>query len=299
MQKRETFEYSLRALFDNARWYKQMDPRTAYEANNALSRLVINFASFTPRVNDSCRLFYIGDGEVDREILDKFESEMREKNVSYNLAALIRDLNQFTPFPYWEPIHIRAPPETKTRVFKRFKQVTGIKSYEKFLEHFRLVYMRYCTFNMWTQCWTYDPEDAVPYDDKSLKRIELFGAPFNTQVDTYKFGTLFPDIDGVFGGDATYSQMVKFIQAQNEQGERFNIQIAPPNVPRILDDLVNIIPQLQHKNRVMIMFPYWTDHDAYIAISKMFSNHKIITRYVDMWTGKPVTGKAMKSTLFW
>jgi hypothetical protein len=294
--ERENF---IRAVVDESRkWYAGYDPKTKFEAKNAMGRLLINCLSFGKQAPETYRLFQ----SVDQITLDKFYSELDEKHIRYPNVDVVHMLVNYVPRSHPSSCELmRIGDPVKSRMGRRFLKRNPRLSSLDFDFAMRRVYMRYNTFDIWTQCWTFDRKlDAVPYGNPRNKTIELFGSSFNAQESTFLFGTVFPDVDKMFGGFGLYTNLIEYIFKMNKESVYFNVEINPPNVPRILDTLPQIARDLVASgNNVMAMFPHWTDHAAYIAMDDMFSNKKVVTRYFDMWTDLPVVGKSMRSSLFW
>lgn len=285
-----------------------------YEANNAFNRLVISYLTFINQ--NPYNPFFLINTENKNElvVLDKWVNEMKEKNIMYNPNGLIESINNTQTLnrnfidsdimtfekqiPY---IKDKINPLTYDRMVKKYINYNNIINNKNMEEHINyriaMVFYRYTTYDSWSQCWTLTKKDYPSFKNVAYKNIELFGSPFNTQLDTHIFGTLFPDTDKYFGGIMKYQDLANYIIQENNNGEYFNIQISPPNLENILNTLPEIVRKLKVKNNIFVMFPNWTDNKGYREIEKMFDNKKIINSYLDMWTGKEVT--ISKSALFY
>lgn len=277
-----------------------------YELNNVFGRFIISAISFGK--GTTSRLMGINDSH--NPYLEKWESEMRKIRLEPDRETLINILNHHEPI--LSPADLRIPDvreeidnQTIIRMQNKYIAYSGAmtgskKSYAKFLAHVTKVYYRYMTYDSWSQCWTMLPEDRPDFKSKELKTIEMFGAPFNTQADTYIFGTIFPDTDNPFGGIGRYKDLYKKILKDNKKGIFYNIQINPPYVESIMDDLVPIISKLKsNKNKTMVMFPAWTDSKSFQSVKAMYDNEKIIDKSLNMFTNEVIFTKNTKSYLWW
>jgi hypothetical protein len=302
-------ELCIRKYINNVKYHSYNNPqknnKIKNEANNAFSRLLMILLSFSSNHN-LFNIEYDPHNKIDVYAMNKWEKEMKEKGIDYNKHKLIHDLNskirvkKLKYIPNHD-VNTLILPNVLDRMRKKYNKFSkALDNKEKnFDTHVLAVYLRYNTFDAYSQCWTAHNKDKPNYKNKHFKTIELFGAPFNTNTDIFTFGSLFPDVDSAFGGFHNYRNLFTYIMDENSRGNYYNIQISPPNVPIILVDLVDKIQNLKKKNNLLIMFPHWTDSPAYQAVSKMFPNQKVIERYYDMWSERVVTGKSIKSTLFW
>lgn len=160
-----------------------------------------------------------------------------------------------------------------------------------------LMCYRYTAYNAWSQCWTLMSYDRPDVFKPLLNNVELFGAPFNVRNDTRMFGTLFPDTDAPFGGIGRYTDLAEKIIADNDLGIQYNIQVNPPYLESIMNDLVPIVHKLAQRNNVFVMYPTWTDNKGYQEMSRMFKQQSLITEAVDTMTGQIIPN--VESTLFY
>ena len=307
-------EISIKKILNKARDSTYINPKNsrsiAYEVNNVFNRFIIGMLSFSKHVDLEDRLFIVDRrSKVDKEIVKNWLENLKIRSIPVDDAdkILINIINNYNP-QLDDKITIydmtsKIPKTTLERMMKKYQNYSVEKkikwSYKDFKILSNIVYLRYDTYQAWSQCWTVNKRNTVSYKNPKLKTIELFGAAFNTQIDTYIFGSLFPDVDSPFGGIMRYNKLIEFILEENEKGIRYNIQVAPPNVIEILNDLAEKMPILKRGNKILIMFPAWTDAQSYKDMEAMFKNKKNIFEYIDMWNGQNIKGKSIKSTLFW
>jgi hypothetical protein len=306
-------EHKLNELFKTAKLASYKNPKkdktTDYGADKIFNRLIISMLSFSKHtLNDGFRLFRIDQRSlIDKEIITKWQQEMNDLGIESDKNQMIKILNGYEPVLEKNPIvqdpKSIIPPYTVKRMFEKYTKYSK-GSWNNFRILANIVYMRYVTYSAWSQCWTMTPNDRKSVDsyrDKSLLNIELFGAPFNTQVDTYIFGTLFPDTDKPFGGIMRYENLYEYILNENEKGVRFNIQISPPNLIFIIDDLPGKVRELKkNDNNILIMYPWWEDSYGFKEMEKIFTYRKDVYAYLDMFTGKIITGGSrIHSVLFY
>jgi hypothetical protein len=234
------------------------------------------------------------------KFIKKWEAELKEKQIILNTNKMINILNTYVPKPEYiivPELDIKAliPEKTYDRMLYRY-QSQGNKP-ENFHLACKLVYLRYNTYDAWSQCWTMCDEDRINFANPKWKTIELFGSAFNTQKDTYLFGSLFPDVDGPFGGVSRYIDLYQRILDDNLNGTYYNIWVDPPNLETILEDLIPRISNLKKNNNVFCMFPTWKDSIAYLSLEKMFNGIMLLGCHQDMWTGKKMYPG--KSTIFY
>lgn len=309
------YEVLLRHILWNAKYSFYNNPQKIrkidYEANNVFNRFIISYFTFINKSFIVSSILINRDNGKEKELLQKVQSEMKEKKIEYDIQQLIDNINK----PLLDNMNITSETmsvinlqtiiknhmtqstyERMVKKYLKYNDVKGVDKKEYINLRIALVFYRYNTYNAFSQCWTATKKDMPNYKNPDLKTIELFGSPFNTQVDTYIFGTLFPDTDHYFGGLMNYYDLAKYILDCNKKGEFFNIQISPPNVENILETLVPIVLQLKEKNNILVMYPHWTDNKSYKGMEEIFPNKKIITDYLDMWNDKVVS--VSKSTLF-
>jgi hypothetical protein len=270
-----------------------------HEANNAFGRLIIGLLTFILKQHEPIIIIDKKNPKV-MKFIKKWEAELKEKQIILNTNKMINILNTYVPKPEYiivPELDIKAliPEKTYDRMLYRY-QSQGNKP-ENFHLACKLVYLRYNTYDAWSQCWTMCDEDRINFANPKWKTIELFGSAFNTQKDTYLFGSLFPDVDGPFGGVSRYIDLYQRILDDNLNGTYYNIWVDPPNLETILEDLIPRISNLKKNNNVFCMFPTWKDSIAYLSLEKMFNGIMLLGCHQDMWTGKKMYPG--KSTIFY
>jgi hypothetical protein len=229
-----------------------------------------------------------------REIIDKWESELKDKGIIPHKQVLIDTLNTYVPQNVSRTDRVDSIPKNLMAHLKaRYNGDSCV------IDAIELMLVRYTTYDAWSQCWTLHPDDSIKNEvfNPELDNIELFGAPFNVQRSTLYFGTLFPDTDTPFGGIMRMKELVLKIVEDNKEGIRYNIQINPPYVETVLADCVQAVYCLLANNNIFVMFPSWTDNPSYIRMGEIFKHSKTLNRAIDMWTGDTIPH--VSSTLFW
>jgi len=269
-----------------------------YEANNIFGRMIITLLTFT-ETSDKL-VFKIKEDKISKKIIEKWESEMNEKRIKYNKNAMLNVLNgNIRPFN----IKLEIPdvkklinPKVMKRMEDKYYKHANNPTNAGFIEASTLVYIRYNTYDAWSQCWSVNNKDVNYPGDPKYMNIELFGSPFNTRKETSVFGTLFPDTDKEFGGYKRYFDLYHFILRMNKNKLYFNLFINPPFVEEIMDDLVDIVYDLKKTNNVVVLFPHWKNQEAYKTVKTFFDHFRINTEVHDLWTDTIITG--VKTTTF-